>query len=151
MRSSPKFVVARVHGKAVGGGVGLVAAADYAFGTQGSALRLSEFEIGLGPFVIGPAVERKIGVAQFSAMAIDCAWRDPDWARQHGLFQSICQDTPELNRVVEEFALELSKRNPAATAALKQALWAGTEHWPQLLADRARNSANLVVAKNSAN
>lgn len=151
MRSAPKFIIARVHGKAVGGGVGLIAAADYAIATEGAELRLSEFEIGLGPFVIGPAVERKVGVAHFSAMAIDCSWRGADWALQHGLFQTVCRDIPELDRKVQEFALELSNRNPAATAALKQALWTGTDHWPQLLADRARTSATLGIAKIGAN
>jgi len=147
MRSCPKLVIARVHGKAVGGGVGIVAAADYAAALETASVRLSELAVGIGPFVVGPAIERKIGAAAFQALAIDAAgWRDARWAERHGLFASIHATIAELDAVIDGLAKRLAASNPDATARLKQTFWEGTDHWDELLPKRAELSGTLVLS-----
>ena len=70
-RKCPKFIIGRVQGKAVGGGVGVASAVDYCLATKFAAIKLSELAIGIGPFVVGPAVERKLGLAVMAQLAID--------------------------------------------------------------------------------
>jgi len=147
MRTCPKFVLARIQGKAVGGGVGLAAAADYAFATHHASVKLSELAVGIGPFVVGPAVERKMGKAAMTELAIDAtAWRSAEWACAHGLFQTLTEDLPSLDREVEALALRLAASNPEAMADLKRVAWEGTEHWDRLLLDRAAISGRLVLS-----
>ena len=143
----PKIIVARVHGKAVGGGVGIIAASDYAVATENSSIRLSELAIGLGPFVVGPAIERKIGTGAFSAMAIDADWRDARWAERHGLFAELCGDIPSLDDAVSKRVAMLAASNPEAMARLKSIFWKGTEDWPALLEARAEMSGTLVLSE----
>lgn len=145
MRSCPKAVIARVHGKAVGGGVGLVAAADYAFAVPNASVRLSELAIGIGPFVVGPVVERRIGAGAFAQMALDAEWHDAAWAERHGLFARVVDGVPALDSVVPAFAARVAASSPEAVAALKRALWEGTEHWDTLLYERAAVSGRLVL------
>jgi methylglutaconyl-CoA hydratase len=145
MRSCPKVVIARVHGKAVGGGVGLVAAADYAFAVPNASVRLSELAIGIGPFVVGPVVERRIGTGAFAAMSIDAEWHDAAWADRHGLFSRVVDGAPALDAVVPAFAARLAAASPDAVSALKRVLWEGTEHWETLLYERAAISGRLVL------
>jgi methylglutaconyl-CoA hydratase len=147
MIRSPKFVVARVHGKTAGGGVGIVAAADYAIGVEGASLKLSELAIGIGPFVVGPVIARKIGPAAFAAMAIDADWRSAAWAAQHGLYAEVLETVPALDHRVEEFARKLAGYDATASRRLKEVLWEGTEAWPELLADRAEISGALVLSE----
>ncbi len=91
MRKCPKLIVARVHGKCVGGGVGLAAAADYAIAMETADVKLSELSIGIGPFVVGPVIEKKIGLAAFSQLAIDATmWRAAEWARKKKGFLQSC-------------------------------------------------------------
>ncbi|GJG88246.1 enoyl-CoA hydratase [Gemmatimonadetes bacterium T265] len=146
MLRCPKFVVARVHGRVAGGGVGLVAAADYAVATQAASCRLSELAVGIGPFVVGPVIERKIGLAAFSAMAVDADWRDATWAHQHGLFARLVPGTAELDAEVDTLVRRLAGYNPEAMAEIKRVVWSGTEHWDPLLADRAGTSGRLVLS-----
>ena len=143
----PKIIVARVHGKAVGGGVGIIAASDYAVATENASVRLSELAIGLGPFIVGPAIERKIGTGAFSAMAIDADWRDAHWAERHGLFAELCDDIPSLDDVVSKRVAMLAASNPEAMARLKSIFWKGTEDWPALLESRAEMSGTLVLSE----
>lgn len=145
MRSCPQFIIARVQGKAVGGGVGLVAAADYAIATSSASVKLSELAIGIGPFVIGPAVQRKMGVGAFGALSIDTEWRDATWARTHGLFSATVETTSELDSAVAQLATTLATRSPAAMEQLKRVLWEGTDHWPEELVKRAAMSGELIV------
>jgi methylglutaconyl-CoA hydratase len=147
MRRCPKFIIARVQGKAVGGGVGLAAAADYTLARDSAAIKLSELAVGIGPFVVGPAVERKIGHAAFGALAIGAGtWRSADWAREQGLYVDTFADNTALDAAVDNLAGELAARSAAAMAAIKQVLWQGTEDWDTLLAQRAEISGRLVVS-----
>jgi len=143
----PKIIVARVHGKAVGGGVGIIAASDYAVATESASVRLSELAIGLGPFIVGPAIERKIGMGAFSGMTVDADWRDARWAERHGLFAEVCEDIPSLDDAVSKRAAMLSASNPEAMARLKSIFWKGTEDWPALLEARAEMSGTLVLSE----
>lgn len=144
----PKFIIARVHGRAVGGGVGVAAAADYAFAVPASSVKLSELAVGIGPFVVGPVIEKKIGLGAFSALAIDAMeWRVAEWAREHGLFAEVRDTVEEMDQAIAELASRLAASNPAAMARMKQGFWAGAEHWEALLPERAAISGNLVVGE----
>lgn len=146
IRKSSKFVIARVQGKAVGGGVGLVAAADYALAVQGAAVRLSELAVGIGPFVVGPAVERKIGAAAFSELAINAAeWQDAQWAKQKGLYAEVYPAIPELDKAIQSLAERLAASSLEAMADLKRILWEDTENWDELLVQRAEISGRLIL------
>ncbi len=146
MRRCPKPIIGRVQGKAVGGGVGLVAACDLAFATQHASVKLSELAIGIGPFVIGPAVERKVGSAAFA----DLSWRAGEWfdaafAKQRGLYNEIYADADELDRAVLAKAETIAGFHTEAVLEVKRVLWQGTEHWDELLAERAAISGRLVT------
>ncbi|MCF8277800.1 MAG: enoyl-CoA hydratase/isomerase family protein [Flavobacteriales bacterium] len=147
MRKAPKFVLCRVQGKAVGGGVGLASAADYTFGTKHAAVKLSELAVGIGPFVVGPAVEKKIGNAAFSQMSIDATtWYSAEWAREKGLYTSIHETIEEMDAAIDVLAEQLAKSNPEAMAMLKKVFWKGTEDWDTLLSARAGMSGKLVLS-----
>lgn len=139
-------IVTRVHGKVVGGGVGIVAASDYAIATEHASLRLSELAVGIGPFVVGPAIERKAGTGALSAMALDADWRDAAWGAQHGLYAAVLDNLAALDTTVTSFAQRIAKSNPEATALIKRATWAGTDEWPALLEERAAMSGRLVLS-----
>jgi methylglutaconyl-CoA hydratase len=147
MRRAEKLVIARVQGKAVGGGVGLIAAADYVCAGEQASARLSEFELGIGPFTIGPAVERKIGAAAFAAMSIDCSWRDAGWLLEHGLFASVSRKPAELEQA---FAAVLGRAAAAPLSAsreIKLMLWQGVPDWEELLRERAAISGRLLLER----
>lgn len=145
MVSCPRIVVCRVQGKSVGGGVGLVAACDYAVAHQSASIRLSELAIGLGPFVIGPCLERKIGAPQLAAMSLDSLWRDAAWACRHGLFASVHASHQALDSCLDDLLSSLSESSRPATQQLKQALWGDVQDWGALLRQRARISGSLAV------
>jgi len=147
MRRCPKLIIGRIHGKAVGGGVGLAAACDYAFATEQAMVRLSELSIGIGPFVIAPAVERKIGLAAFSELTL-CAtdWKSAFWAKEKGLYQNIYKNSEILDEALLEFTSRLATYNPEALSQMKKTLWTGTENWDVLLNERAAVSGNLVLS-----
>jgi methylglutaconyl-CoA hydratase len=148
MRGCPKFIIARVHGKVVGGGVGLVAAADYAIASSGAAVRLSELAVGIGPFVVGPVIQRKIGVGAFQALAVDAAgWRDAAWGERHGLFAQVVSDDEALDGTVAVLAERLASSNPEAIARMKGTFWQGTDDWEVLLEKRAEMSGALVLSE----
>ncbi|HVA57012.1 MAG: enoyl-CoA hydratase/isomerase family protein [Gemmatimonadaceae bacterium] len=147
MIRAPKFIVTRVHGKVAGGGVGLVAASDFSVAAAGASAKLSELAVGIGPFVVGPAIERKIGLAAFSAMAVDADWRDAAWCERHGLYSRVYADPPALDAGLDTLVATLANSNPSAMAQLKQAFWAGTEEWDLLLTERAEMSGTLVLSE----
>lgn len=149
MIEAPKFVVTRVHGRAVGGGVGVVAASDYALAADGAAIRLSELAVGIGPFVVGPVIERKIGGGAFAALAVDADWRDASWAAAHGLYAQVHADEAALDAAVARLVDRLRGFSPEAMATLKRALWSGTEGWGDLLAARAAVSGTLVLGEHA--
>ena len=146
MIRAPKFVLSRVHGKAVGGGVGVVAASDYAMATRSASVRLSELAVGIGPFIIGPVVERRVGPGPFAAMSVDADWRDAEWAERHGLYASLHESVADLDAALEQRAATLADSNPEAMAELKSIFWKGTESWPELLPQRAGISGRLVLS-----
>lgn len=147
MRKCHKLIIGRVHGKAVGGGVGLIAATDYAIATDSAAVKLSELAVGIGPFVVGPAVERKIGVSSFSQLAIDATeWRSAEWGKKHGLYAELHSNVEELDDAVKSLADRLAHSSPEAMWELKKIFWQGTDHWDTLLSDRAAISGRLVLS-----
>ncbi|RYY42944.1 MAG: enoyl-CoA hydratase/isomerase family protein [Chitinophagaceae bacterium] len=148
MRKCPKFIIARIQGKCVGGGVGIAAAADYAIATIAADVKLSELSVGIGPFVVGPVVERKIGTAAFSALAIDAAmWRNSEWAKRKGLFAEVHETIENMDESVDRLANSLAHSNPEAMAQMKRMLWHDTDHWDELLKTRAAISGKLVLSE----
>lgn len=147
MTRCPKFIIARVHGKAVGGGVGVCAAADYAYAVPGASVKLSELAVGIGPFVVGPVIEKKVGLAAFSSLAVNATeWRSAEWAHAHGLYADLRDSVEELDEAVAELAGRLASSNPDAMARMKKIFWAGTENWDKLLEERAEMSGTLVLS-----
>ncbi len=146
MIRAPKFVITRVHGKAAGGAVGLVSASDYALAVRSASARLSELAVGIGPFVVGTVVERRVGRGPFSAMSVDADWRDAAWCEQHGLYARVLDDVDTLDAEVATLARTLAASNPHAMRELKRVFWAGTEEWEPLLAERAAMSGEMVLS-----
>jgi methylglutaconyl-CoA hydratase len=142
----PQFVLVRVQGKAVGGAVGLIAASDYSFAVKAAPARLSELAIGIGPFVVGPCIERKVGLAAFGAMAVDADWHDAEWCERHGLYSQLYDSVAAMDAAIDSRARTLADSNPEAMAMLKAAFWAGTDGWDRLLAERAAMSGTLVLS-----
>ena len=146
-RKCPKFIIGRVQGKAVGGGVGVASATDICYATKFSAIKLSELAVGIGPFVVGPAVERKLGTAGMTQLAINATeWETAQWAREKGLFAQIFESREEMDTAIQILAEKLAKSNPEAMRLMKKTFWEGTEHWDELLAERAAISGNLVLS-----
>lgn len=147
IRKAPKFVIARVQGKAVGGGVGIASAADYTFALDSASVKLSELAVGIGPFVVGPAVERKIGTSAFVQLSINATkWESAAWAKEKGLYAEVFSTTEEMDEAVKLLAMTLSFSSPEAMAELKKVAWKGTENWDTLLAERAAISGRLVLS-----
>ncbi|GAB3235146.1 enoyl-CoA hydratase/isomerase family protein [Hymenobacter seoulensis] len=147
-RTSPKIIIGRVQGKAIGGGVGIAASTDYCFASAQASVKLSELVVGIGPFVVGPAVERKIGVAAYAQLALDAAeFRSAAWAQEKGLYAELLDTEEELDAAVQAFATKLAAYNPEALTDLKRVIWAGAEHWDQLLVERAAISGRLVLSE----
>lgn len=147
MRKAPKFVLARVQGKAVGGGVGIASAADYTLAMHSASVKLSELAVGIGPFVVGPAVERKVGSSAFCQLAINATeWQTATWAKEKGLYAEIFEEVHQLDEAVHQLAHRLSTSNPEAMMLLKKAAWQGTDHWDTLLIERAEMSGKLVLS-----
>ena len=147
IRKAPKFVIARVQGKAVGCGVGVASAADYTLATDQASVKLSELAVGIGPFVVGPAVERKIGTAAFTALTINATeWESAAWAKEKGLYANIYSSISDLDKAVESLATRLASSNPEAMSMLKKIMWEGTDHWDKLLIERAEMSGKLVLS-----
>src|SRR6218665_1422169 len=152
MRKAPKFVIARVQGKAVGGGVGIACSADYTFATEAAAVKLSELAVGIGPFVVGPAVERKVGTSAFTQLTINATeWLSAQWAKEKGMYVELFATTAEMDKGIETLALKLAGSNPEAMAMLKKIMWEGTENWDQLLIERAGMSGKLVLSEFTVN
>ncbi len=146
-RKCPKFIIGRVQGKAVGGGVGMASAVDYCYATKFASVKLSELAVGIGPFVVGPAVERKVGTSAMSMMAINATeWYSAEWAREKGLYAATFDDATEMDEAINTLANKLAKSNPEAMSMLKKVFWEGTENWDTLLAERAGMSGKLVLS-----
>jgi len=146
-RTADKLILGRIQGKAVGGGVGIASATDYCFATDKAAVKLSELAVGIGPFVVGPAVERKIGLSAMSELAINATeWRSAEWAQSKGLYTEVFTDIPTMDNAIQILAHKLAHSNPEAMKSLKKIFWKGTDHWDTLLMERAEISGTLVLS-----
>ena len=147
MRKSPKLIIARIHGKAVGGGVGIACAADYTFATENASVKLSELAVGIGPFVIGPVVERKIGTSSFAQLAINATeFYSAEWAQEKSMYQDVYETPEEMDAEINLLAEKLAQSSPDAMTKLKEVFWKGTDDWDQLLTERAAVSGQLVLS-----
>jgi methylglutaconyl-CoA hydratase len=147
-RKSPKLIIGRIQGKAVGGGVGIAAAVDYCFATKHAEVKLSELAVGIGPFVVGPVIERKIGLSAMSQLAINATeWRTAEWAKKRGLYSDVFETEAEMDNAIAKLASTLATSNPEAMTKLKSIFWEGTDHWDQLLLERAEISGTLVLSE----
>jgi methylglutaconyl-CoA hydratase len=146
-RKCPKLIIGRVQGKAVGGGVGIASAVDYCYATKFADVKLSELAVGIGPFVVGPAVERKMGLSAMSQLAINATeWRSADWAMKNGLYADVFETEADMDEEINRLSTVLAKSSPEAMADLKSIFWQGTENWDELLAERAGISGRLVLS-----
>ena len=146
-RKCSKFIIGRVQGKAVGGGVGLASSADYCFATEYASVQLSELAIGIGPFVVGPSIERKIGLSAFSQLTINATgWQTAQWAKEKGLFAEVYDSAEEMDAAIQILAEKLASSNPKSMQGLKKILWEGTDHWDKLLKERAEISGKRVLS-----
>jgi len=147
MRSCSKLIIGRIHGKTVGGGVGLIAACDYVYATEKASIKLSELNIGIGPFVIEPAVTRKIGISSLSDLALDpTSWKNAYWAKEKGLYARVFETIEDLDKELDFFSEKLASYNPEALFEMKKTLWKGTAHWDTLLEEKAYISGKLVLS-----
>jgi methylglutaconyl-CoA hydratase len=147
MIRTPQFLIVRVHGKTAGGGIGIAAAGDYTVATRNASVRLSELAVGIGPFVVGPVIARRIGMGPFMAMSVDADWRDAEWCERHGLFARVHADEAQMDAAIAALAATLTASNPDAMRRMKAVAWQGTEDWDALLAERARMSGTLVLSE----
>ena len=146
MIRTPQFVIVRIHGRAAGGGIGIAAAADYAVAVRSASVKLSELAVGIGPFVVGPVIARRVGMGPFMAMSVDADWRDSAWCESHGLFARVLDDVTAMDGAIAALAATLAASNPDAMRRMKAVAWQGTEDWDTLLAERARMSGTLVLS-----
>ena len=147
-RTCPKFIIGRVQGKAVGGGVGVASAVDYCLATKYAEIKLSELAVGIGPFVVGPAVERKIGLSAMSELAINATeWRSAEWAKRKGLYTDVFENEEDMDKEITWLSHQLAKSNSEAMMLLKKVFWQGTDHWNELLIERAEISGKLVLSE----
>lgn len=147
MRKCSKLIIGRVHGKSVGGGVGIAAACDYCFATEASDIKLSELSIGIGPFVIAPALQRKMGISALSELSLEAkSWKTAYWAEKNGLFNTVFENTRDLDNGIDILTQQLSQYNPEALLEMKKMFWEGTDHWDELLIQRAETSGKLALS-----
>ncbi len=151
-RKCPKLILGRVQGKAVGGGVGMASAVDYCFAMDTASVKLSELAVGIGPFVVGPAVQRKVGTSAFGQLAINATeWKSAQWAREKGLYTDVFDSIESMDEAIAKLANKLANSNPEAMKLIKKALWKGTDNWDQLLEERAEMSGHLVLSEFTTN
>ena len=146
MVRAPKFVLTRVHGKAAGGAIGVIAASDYSMAVRDASVKLSELQVGIGPFVVGVAIERKLGLAPFQALGVHADWHDAEWCERHGLYSMLCADGAALDAAVAQHAKRLAASNPEAMREMKRIFWEGTEHWADTMDERAAMSGRMVLS-----
>jgi methylglutaconyl-CoA hydratase len=146
MVRAPKFVVTRVHGRAAGGALGVIAASDYAIATESAQAKLSELQVGIGPFVVGVVLERKLGLAPFQHLAVHADWHDAAWCERHGLYAKVVDTVHALDAVVQAFAQRLAGYNPEAMREMKRVFWRDTDGWEAQMAERAALSGRMVLS-----
>ena len=147
MRICPKLIIGRIQGKTVGGGLGIIAACDYCLATKYAEIKLSELNIGIGPFVIGPVIERKIGLSSLSQISLNPSkFFTTSWAKDNGLYAEVFENISQLDLAVQTFAEELCSFNQEAVNEIKKLFWRGTDHWDTLLEEQAIISGRLVLS-----
>lgn len=147
MIRAPKFVLTRVQGRAAGGAIGVIAASDYSIAVRGAQAKLSELQVGIGPFVVGVVIERKLGLAPFMNMGVHADWHDAEWCERHGLYSMLCDDAAALDAAVDAHARRLAASNPEAMREMKRIFWAGTEDWGARMSERAGMSGRMVLSE----
>jgi len=148
IKKCDKIVVGRIHGKAIGGGVGLTAACDFTIASEFATIRLSELNIGLGPLVIGPMVERKLGLSGLSALSLNPKeWKTAYWAQQKGLFNEVFQTQIQADAYLATYIESMTNTSLQAMTIVKKMLWENTENWDELLESRAEQSAKLLLTR----
>jgi methylglutaconyl-CoA hydratase len=141
-----KPTIARVHGPAYGGGVGLVACCDIAIGTPAVAFSLTEVRLGLIPAVISPYVIAAIGERRARRYFLTAERFDAQEALRIGLLHEVV-DAEQLDSAVQGIAMQLLKGGPAAHAAAK-ALIAAVVNRPvdrSVVEDTAERIARIRV------
>lgn len=146
MIRAPKFVLTRVQGRAAGGALGVIAASDYAVAVRSAQVKLSELQVGIGPFVVGVVIERKLGLAPFQFLGVHADWHDAEWCERHGLYAQLCDDAAALDAAVATHAARLAASNPEAMAEMKKIFWRGTEDWEARMTERAAMSGRMVLS-----
>ena len=146
MIRAPKFVITRVQGRAAGGAIGLIAASDYSIAVRTAQAKLSELQVGIGPFVVGVVIERKLGLAPFMNMGVHADWHDAEWCERHGLYSMLVDDAATLDAMVAQHAARLAASNPEAMREMKRIFWAGTEGWEARMRERAAMSGRMVLS-----
>ena len=148
MRKCKKPIIGRIQGKAVGGGVGIIAACDYAMATEQASVKLSEISIGIGPFVVEPAIRRKIGVGAVGELALNpTMWQNAYWAKDKGLYARVFDTVKDLDREIQILSEQLASYSHEAVQHLKRVLWEGTEDWDKLINERAQICGHLVLSE----
>jgi len=146
MIRAPKFVLVRVQGRAAGGAIGVIAASDYSCAVRGAQVKLSELQVGIGPFVVGVVIDRKLGPAALMNLAVHADWHDAEWCERHGLYSELCGDIAALDAAVDAHAKRLAASNPEAMREMKRIFWAGTEDWQARMGERAALSGRMVLS-----
>lgn len=146
MIRAPKFVLTRIHGRAAGGAIGVIAASDYSFATDSAQAKLSELQVGIGPFIVGVVIERKLGLAPFMNLAVHADWHDAAWCERHGLYSQVVDNVHALDAIVHSHATRLAAANPEAMREIKRVFWRDTEHWEALMTERAAMSGRMVLS-----
>ncbi len=147
MIRAPKFVLTRVQGRAAGGAIGLIAASDYSVVVRSAQVKLSELQVGIGPFVVGVVIERKLGLASFMNLGVHADWHDAEWCERHGLYSMLCDDAAALDAAVDAHARRLADSNPEAMREMKKIFWSGTEEWGDRMSARAAMSGRMVLSE----
>lgn len=146
MVRAPKFVLARVQGRAAGGAIGLICASDYSIAVRSAQVKLSELQVGIGPFVVGVVIERKLGLAPFQSLAVHADWHDAAWCERHGVYSAVVEDEAALDAAIDAHAKRLAASNPEAMREMKRIFWRGTDDWEALMGERAAMSGRMVLS-----
>lgn len=146
MVRAPKFVISRVQGHAAGGALGVIAASDYSVAVQGADAKLSELAVGIGPFVVGVVLERKLGLAPFQFLGVHADWHDAAWCERHGLYAQVVPDIAALDATVDAHARRLAAANPEAMAEMKRIYWKDVDDWEARMDARAQLSGRMVLS-----
>lgn len=147
MIRAPKFVITRVQGRAAGGALGVIAASDYSVAVRSAQVKLSELQVGIGPFVVGVVIQHKLGLAPFQFLGVHADWHDAEWCERHGLYAQLCDDAAALDAAVDAHARRLADSNPEAMAEMKRIFWRGTEDWEERMTERAAMSGRMVLSE----